>query len=83
MCKMKDYVVCENCSEYINIYNDVHYVSTKDEILCEDCGDSFLAIHDFTQYDDYPFIDEETGDWDGSQWIGSQWRKIIPGENND
>lgn len=72
MSKMKNMMECVGCGKLID-FNDEYYESTNGEVLCSECGEEVLYVHDFTQYDEYPLIDGEEG-FDGGQYLGSQWR---------
>ena len=76
MTRLKEHIECDACGKLIDPYKDTHYVSTSEDVLCEECGDDVLSIHEYTQYDDYPYIDESSGDWDGPRYISAQWRRI-------
>jgi len=72
MSKMKYMMECVGCGKLID-FNDEYYESNSGEVLCLECGEEVLYIHDFTQYDEYPLIDGEDG-FDGGRYLGSQWR---------
>ena len=38
-------------------------------------GEDFYE-HEFTENDDYPYIDDE-GTWDGGMWEGESYRKLV------
>ena len=69
----KEKVYCERCGR--EIPEDEGFVSDDGTCLCEFCGDELLTIHDYTQYDDYPYIVEDAGDWDGSQFCGPVYKR--------
>lgn len=71
MGKMKYMLECAGCNKLIDFNG--YYESSSGEVLCSECGEETLFIHDFTQYDEYPLIDGEEG-FNGGRYLGSQWR---------
>ena len=71
MSKMKYMMECVGCGKPVD-FNE-YYESNNGEVLCLECGEEVLYIHDFTQYDEYPLIDGEDR-FDGGRYLGSQWR---------
>lgn len=71
MAKMKNMLECVGCNKLIDFNG--YYESSSGEVLCFECGEEVLYIHDFTQYDEYPLIDGED-EFDGGRYLGSQWK---------
>ena len=64
-------MTCIYCGS--TIHGD-HFESSSGDHICEACGKEFY-IHDYTQYDDYPYIDGE-GTWDGGMWEGESYKRV-------
>ncbi|NCB03732.1 MAG: hypothetical protein EOM67_16490 [Spirochaetia bacterium] len=69
--KMIKKLYCEICGQPIT---EDHFESSNGDHICEECGEDFY-IHDFTQYDEYPYIDGE-GSWDGSMYEGDAYKRV-------
>jgi len=67
---------CDICGQPIK---GEHFESCFGEHICEECGEDFY-IHDYTQYDEYPYIDGE-GSWDGGAWEGECYKKVEEDED--
>ena len=67
-------VKCYGCGKDIK-HGDIYFESYSGEHLCEECGEDFYE-HEFTENDDYPYIDDE-GTWDGGMWEGESYRKVV------
>ena len=70
---MTELNTCDCCGRDIHIDEEC-FENNNGGYLCEGCGDD-LYIDDYTQYDDYPYIDGEDS-WDGGQYEGDQYRKV-------
>jgi hypothetical protein len=69
----KEKMLCYGCGREI-LQGEEYFESYSGEHICEACGKDFY-IHDYTQYDDYPYIDGE-GTWDGSMWEGESYKRV-------
>lgn len=70
----KEKLYCYGCGKEIKV-GEEYFEHYNGEDLCEECGED-LYIHDFTENDDYPYIDGE-GDWDGGMYEGECYRKVV------
>lgn len=64
--------ICDMCGA--EIQDCEGFIGTDGSTICEECGDEYLDIHDWTQHDEYPYIDGE-GTWDGSMYEGEQFKR--------
>ena len=71
--KEKNSIACWSCDAHIEM-DDLYFESSGGDILCEKCGDEHLFIHDFTLYDDYPYVEHE--DFDGSKYQGDPYKVV-------
>ena len=72
--KKEEKMLCYACGREI-LQGEEYFESYSGDFICEECGED-LYIHDFTENDDYPYIDGE-GDWDGGMWEGESYRKVV------
>lgn len=66
--------ICEECNKVIEDLNG--FINYDGEIICEECGDAFLDAPDILSASDYPYIDVDSGDWDGGMFDGVCYRRL-------
>jgi len=67
---------CACCEKIIEV-GDTFYES-DDDILCEECGDDQLSLHDLTE----GYIRGDEG-WDGGMYLGMEYKKEVEGWNTN
>lgn len=72
--KAGDREICEECNKVIEDRNG--FINYDDEIICEECGDDFLEAPDILSATDYPYIDVDSGDWDGGMFDGVCYKRL-------
>lgn len=72
--KIKNSLVCDFCDSDILIEDHLFYESADGTLMCITCGSEHLYIHDYTQHDEYPYV--ESNEFDGGQYVGLPFRKV-------
>lgn len=67
-------IKCWACDDQVYLEDGHFYRSLGGEVLCAKCGDGALHIHNWTQHDDYPYI--EVDDFDGASYNGDPYKKM-------
>lgn len=66
-------IYCDYCGENA-LEKDSYYQAADGTIMCQVCGQEHLFIHNFTQYDEYPFI--EHNEFNGGEYQGLPFKRI-------
>ena len=72
--KKEEKMLCYACGREI-LQGEEYFESYSGDFICEECGEDFYE-HEFTENEDYPYIDDE-GTWDGGMWEGESYRKVV------
>lgn len=72
--KINNNLVCDYCDNNILQEDEIFYESADGTLMCSLCGSEYLYIHNYTQYDEYPYI--ESNEFDGGQYVGLPFRRV-------